>query len=393
MSKKQLGQFFTTEADYIFQGFDKYIAGKKVFDPFAGAGDLLEWASHHGAENIIGYDVDQRYTDGERVIFNDSLLNSGQYEFVLTNPPYLNVNKADKLTKEKYFLNSGYEDLYQISLDAILNSQEGIVIVPINFLSAENSKKIRNKFFSKFEILEMNYFRHQVFRDTTYNVISFYYRQKENPLKSSIDIKTTFFPSKEKAIINLDQRHHWTIGGSALADIRKQENLLKIYRLAEEHLEPGESKIRGAYTHIKQQKTFKVHSNLKKKIGSNILLLRAIDSGRPEGKIRLEDLREYGISCLVSKETSRNMIQLIIDQEVPIDHQKKLIKLFNTTLNQLRSQHASLFLTNFRDNDRKRISFNFAYKLINYLYFTKLSKTPSLFDESVDKEKLRACSG
>ena len=43
-----------------------------------------------------------------------------------------------------YFKNSGLEDLYHLSLRAIMNSNEGIVIVPINFLSARNSKKIRD---------------------------------------------------------------------------------------------------------------------------------------------------------------------------------------------------------------------------------------------------------
>jgi len=33
----------------------------------------------------------------------------------------------------------------------------------------------------------------------------------------------------------------------------------------------------------------------------------------------------------------------------------------------------SLFLTNYRDKDRKRISFYFVYKFINYLYFNNLN--------------------
>ena len=33
-----------------------------------------------------------------------------------------------------------------------------------------------------------------------------------------------------------------------------------------------------------------------------------------------------------------------------------------------RKKYNSLFLTNFRDNDRKRISFDFCYKLITFCY-------------------------
>ena len=34
--KKQFGQFFTTNSDYILPEFGKYIKGKEVVDPFAG---------------------------------------------------------------------------------------------------------------------------------------------------------------------------------------------------------------------------------------------------------------------------------------------------------------------------------------------------------------------
>lgn len=177
MTKKQLGQFFTINSDYILKNLNKFIKGKDIVDPFAGGGDLLMWAKKHGAKSITGYDVDKKYIDNKKIYLNDSLNNPLRYKFVLTNPPYLNINKADKFTKEKYFKNSDFEDLYQISLSAIMDSEEGIIIVPINFLSAENSLKIRNLFFSKFLIVEMNYFKNQVFPDTTYNVIAFYYKK------------------------------------------------------------------------------------------------------------------------------------------------------------------------------------------------------------------------
>jgi len=47
---------------------------------------------------------------------------------------------------------------------------------------------------------------------------------------------------------------------------------------------------------------------------------------------------------------------------------KKIIIIFNKKLTYLRKKYNSLFLTNFRDNDRKRISFEFCYKLISYCY-------------------------
>jgi len=34
--KKQLGQFFTTNSDYILRGFEKFVKNKEITDPFAG---------------------------------------------------------------------------------------------------------------------------------------------------------------------------------------------------------------------------------------------------------------------------------------------------------------------------------------------------------------------
>jgi hypothetical protein len=146
MTKKQLGQFFTTNSDYILQGLESFIAGKKVTDPFAGGVDLIHWAKKNGAKSVKGFDVDEKYINKKTVFYNDSINNPLEYEFVLTNPPYLHKNKADKETKKLYF-NKQFEDLYQRSLFSIMNSNEGIAIVPINFLSANNSLKIRNLFF------------------------------------------------------------------------------------------------------------------------------------------------------------------------------------------------------------------------------------------------------
>ncbi|MFA6273913.1 MAG: hypothetical protein WC662_02020 [Candidatus Paceibacterota bacterium] len=59
MQKKQLGQFFTTNSDYILQGFEKFIKGKNITDPFAGSKDLMKWAEKHGAKSVVGFDVDK----------------------------------------------------------------------------------------------------------------------------------------------------------------------------------------------------------------------------------------------------------------------------------------------------------------------------------------------
>ncbi|MEK7173003.1 MAG: DNA adenine methylase [Patescibacteria group bacterium] len=129
MVKKQLGQFFTTNADYILQGLSGFVKDKEVIDPFAGSGDLLNWALKNNAKKAIGFDYDKKLADDEKVFFNDSLNNSQEHQFVIANPPYLHKNKANTETKEKFFSGKHkiFEDLYQVSIFEMLKSEEGIL--------------------------------------------------------------------------------------------------------------------------------------------------------------------------------------------------------------------------------------------------------------------------
>lgn len=374
--KKQLGQFFTTNSSYILQGFEKFIKNKEVSDPFAGSKDLLLWAKKNGAKNVIGFDIDNSLVDDEEVFYNDSLNSSKKYNFVITNPPYLHKNKADFKTKEGYFSgeNSIFEDLYQVSLKAISNSEEGIVVVPLNFLSAENSQKIREIFFNKFEILKLNIFSEQVFDDTTYNVISFYYRKKTIS-SNKMTFYAHIFPDNYKIRLKLSEQYGWQLGGEFISKINSIKNVLGVYRLTVKDIKNGPVSIRLAFNNIKDIQEHKLDGTLKKVIESNIMFLRAIDTKNGK-KIQLEDIRKYRVYGLIGKESSRNMAYLMFKKPLPIKDQVKLIELFNNELNKARKKHLSLFLTNFRDNNRKRISFDFTYKLLNYLY---LKEKKSIF--------------
>ena len=372
MSKKQLGQFFTTNSDYILQGFEKFIKGKEIVDPFVGSKDLIFWADKNKAKKIKGFDCDKNLVDDEKVFYNDSINNPEEYKFILTNPPYLHKNKADTKTKNDFFAgrNSIFEDLYQISISSIMNVEEGILIVPLNFLCAENSSKIRNIFFDKFEIIKLNIFSEQVFDDTTYNVISFYFKKK-NERGDKNEIPAIIFPSKENVKFILERRFDWQFGGDFISKIKNTKNYLGIFRLTEDYLQSGEYKVEMALQNIKDKKVFQLNEKIKKAIEKNILFLRAIDSKNGK-KIQLEDIRKYDIFGLVGKNTSRNMAHLIFKEEIPIEQQEVLMKVFNEELNQERKKYLSFFLTNFRDNNRKRISFDLAYKFLNYLYFNKV---------------------
>ena len=103
------------------------------------------------------------------------------------------------------------------------------MIVPLNFLSASNASKIRQKFFAKFRIVELNLFTKPVFEDTTYNVIAFYF--KKSPPRQSHKINANFVFENRKIEILLQRRYDWEIGGEFLSFIRQSRNVLGIERL------------------------------------------------------------------------------------------------------------------------------------------------------------------
>jgi len=370
-TKKQNGQFFTKNSDYILSGFSQYIKNKSAVDPFAGNQDLISWAKKKGVKKIIGFDVDKNYVDDRIVFWRDSINSPQKYKFVITNPPYLHKNKADKNTKEKYFkgYNSQFEDLYQLSIKSVLDSEEGILIVPLNFLSAENSRRTRDLFFDRFKILRLNIFSEQVFEDTTYNVVSFYFKRKKDNFSEN-KISAIIFPEMKKVELVLEKQYNWQFGGEFINRVKKTRNYLGIFRLTEDYLGSGEHKIEMALQNIKDKKIFHIDYGLKKTIENNILFLRAIDSKNGK-KIQLEDIRDYKINGLVGKKTSRNMAHLIFKSKIPIAEQKQLMIDFNDKLNEERERYSSYFLTNFRDNNRKRMSFDLAYKFLNYIYANK----------------------
>ncbi len=367
--KKQFGQFFTTNSDYILQGMEKFVAGKEVIDPFAGNRDLIGWASKNRAKFASGFDCDQKYVDNVAVGYRDSINDPGKYKFVCTNPPYLHKNKASKVIKDRFFNGtySGFEDLYQISIFSILNSEEGILIVPLNFLCAKNSKKIRSLFFAKFKIVKLNIFSGQVFDDTTYNVISLYFRKKTDRSEKN-KITALILPENQKVDFCVEKKYDWQLGGAFTNKVKDSPNRLGVFRLTESYLKSGDVKTELAFQNIKDKKSVLISGENKKMIDNNILFLRAIDSKKGK-KIQLEDIREYGISGLVGKTSSRNMAHLIFRKELSINVQIELMNKFNKILNQERIKYSSFFLTNFRDNNRKRISFDFVYNFLNYLYW------------------------
>jgi hypothetical protein len=151
-----------------------------------------------------------------------------------------------------------------------------------------------------------------------------------------------------------------SIYSELLNAVKNYPNKLNCQRITEDTLEPGNLKEEHFYNDKDTLKEFKISKNCSNTLKENILLLTCIDA-------REEKIRVSKSKPIVGKNTSRTLASITLN--LSKSEQEKLIPIINSTLNKLRDETGSLFLTNFRDNGRKRIGFDFFYKLINYCYF------------------------
>lgn len=83
---------------------------------------------------------------------------------------------------------------------------------------------------------------------------------------------------------------------------------------------------------------------------------------------RTEKIRiEYDETPYVGKVSDRTYLTFTTDKYLTDEQQKQLIDEFNRQLNEEREKYHNLILTNYRDWNRKRIGFTFAYKLLSMI--------------------------
>ncbi len=318
ISKKALGQFYTTNYEYILEGFS-IPPNSKVVEPFVGQGDLLKWIGPDHSVEV--YDIDPKID----AITRDTLVDPPDYKgkFVITNPPYLAKNKnKDKTIYNKYVV----DDLYKGFLKSLVEGsvEGGIVIVPLNFIS-DRDRKIRNTFFQDYHITKIKIFEETVFRDTSYTVCAFQFAKG----KQTGMFPATILPSGKEIDLLLEEKWGWRVGG---------------------HL------------HEKKTSKYKIGRLLSGGVPSSDLFLYAIDTGTNGGRIRLDIRKQHWYG----NHTDRAFAT--ITTNVPIEDEQLVVEMFNKQLESRRNQYHSLFLTNYRNSTksyaRKRISFDMCYNMI-----------------------------
>lgn len=204
--------------------------------------------------------------------------------------------------------------------------ERGIIIIPTAFWFNERAVKIRELFLSNFVVQEVDVFNQTMFEDTTYTVCSFYF-EKGSRLEQ--DIAFTFYGRNEG-------KKRLTFGLS-----NKYSVINNIYF----EVYPTPLQV-GRYTANSMGKP------------TNIFL-NAIDNTEP---IRAEFKAPYkGI------ETDRAFLTFTLEGiNLTTKEEHDLVVLFNTTLNKLREEYHDGFLSNYRNHGRKRLGFDFAYRLFEH---------------------------
>jgi hypothetical protein len=340
-AKQRRGQFYTTNYEYILEGFSKPPVCT-VVEPFAGKGDLLKWLN--GDYKIEAYDIEPK---ADNIVQRDTLRNPPEYtdKWVLTNPPYLARNKCEeKELFDKYETN----DLYKCFLKSLTSRKPclgGILIIPAGFFLSPRDVDVRcrSSFLSQYKVSKVKYFEEQVFDDTSTTVVAIAFDRADDYVEEQ-RIEWVHMPSGESKIFEVKENDGWIIGGD-------------IYKLAVAEGIKIRRHVEGDELRDGEQQTY--------------LTLNALDSGTQTGRISLK--YERG-EVYPAKESSRTFATLRIQGRLLCEEeQKELSNNFNTFIEQKRAETWSLFLPQYRESKeyaRKRIPFELAYRIVGHLIST-----------------------
>jgi len=332
----QIGQFYTTRYDRILTGLCIPAGISKIVEPFAGRGDLLKFLDADKKYDMECYDIDPKQ---DWIVKRDVLSDPPDYrdKFILTNPPYLSRNKSvNKAMFDKYKTN----DLYKCFLIELVRQRPsgGIIIIPLNFWCSSRTSdvELRGRFLEAFRVEQLNIFEEQVFDDTSYTVCSFLFTLSDASDNDGHYLPITIYPSEKRMDVLLFPETDYLIGG-----------------------EMNHLPFDGRYSVSRLLDTIVD--------GTTRLLLKCVDDDKPNIGLRMLRDDEDLFFDKTPKQSERSYATLVIQPPLTLEQQSDLATRFNEFLNEKRREYHSLFLNNFREFGRKRITFTLAYSIVLHL--------------------------
>lgn len=316
-----LGQFFTKESIWLKKQVKDFIlcSGCTVaYDPFAGAGDLLEAARLLGFDKTVGLDIDPRLPWQ----INDSLkqIPSLPNAIIITNPPYIASYSAARKKVfsdlQVYFHNTYYDNIYLLALEQMLKAQQYVVaIVPETF--------INTSFYGKTRLHSLTVLEQSPFYDTDYPVV------------------VACFDAKEK--------------NASQVSVYKNEQFVNTLE-----------KINSF--RLKPTKDIKIQFNDK----NGWLALRAIDLSSPQKTIAFDFKDKFNYDWTKGIKVSSRLYSLI-DIAVEISQRENFINQANAILSQMRYNSADIIFSPFKGNTkagarRRRLDYTTARAILELSY-------------------------
>jgi hypothetical protein len=204
-------------------------------------------------------------------------------------------------------------------------------------------------------------FEERVFDDTDYTVCAFCF---EKATATPIDV--LFQPSGLKMTFDISEKYGWVLG-QGFHRWLEGVGTKGVGRWTLENYKKGK-KIESMQVVVNDPREEVIEETCNARIKNNIIMIRAIDTGTPGGRIKLFDVNEFGFKCLVGKNTSRNFASVKFAHPPELYIQRAVIKVVNRKLEQFRKKYNSVFLTAFRNSteyySRKRIGFDVVYRMI-----------------------------
>ncbi len=296
----------------------------------------------------------------------------------ITNPPYLYLGYIRKHKETQKYLsyfdnkNNGYQDLYQIAMiNDLRNKLENLIyIIQSNFLfGASVSNKIREDFLKYYHIKKVIIFEKQIFEFTGTNICLCFFKRKVKPLVEIQEFNGIKVKKENKILEKtylLKPKFKYRAGSEFeefLKNHRADNPLhIKYYLLMEEvSKNNGIIKINVIDANNYQNNEYKklileVNEVLEKKIKSNILFIRTVDSGSDEGRVGISIIKnEFNVDgILVSGNTYRtHPIQIFFSTQLSVENQKLLKNYFNLILELFREKLDSEFLTTYKYSNSK----------------------------------------
>jgi len=346
--------------------------------------DVQEELIRKAVSNAMKYGIPKAIAE-KNIIQRDTikdyptfLLNKDLPVYHITNPPYLYLGYIVKHKETQKYLeyfqaeNKGLQDLYQLAL--INDLREGIkkmiYIIPSNFLfGLSSSNRIRDDFLKYYTISKAIIFEKKIFKHTGTNVIICYFERKGIPKDEPIEFEgIKINKSTHKRVYTLYPENHYR-GGSEFDIFVKEYRAIKpvsvkYYLTADEVKEKsGDFALKvidaNAFDGNKYAElTIHVHEELYKRIKSNILFLRTVDTGSINGRAGLYLIKDvFGVDgILVTKSAYRtHPIQLFFEPQLSYEDQLLLKDYFKLVLEYFREITDSEFMTTYKYSDSKYI--------------------------------------